>query len=53
MPDYGSVEFIRETIKRNQEIIANTEDWSLELQIRIDQTYVLEIMLDSLINKNL
>jgi hypothetical protein len=42
-----STSSIEATIKRNKEIIAATKQWTPELQMRIEQTYVLEIILQA------
>lgn len=44
----GSISSMKKIVEKNKRILAETEEWSPELQMRIEQTYVLECLIEAI-----
>lgn len=44
----GSISSMKKTVERNEKIINEADQWTPELQMRIEQTHVLKIMIEAL-----
>lgn len=51
MEDPSSLESVQQRIINNKQMIAAATEWTAELQMRLEQTTVLEAILESWIDK--